>query len=134
MKWQWTVEFGKFNLSKISCTVIRSFASLMLFLCLYKLQLALRNVVHLQHQICRIEILQTSFSTGVLSIHLLHIRRLIFSCLDRIFTFSIVKSKIRFLFFICEKAPAKTYCFIIMIIAHKHLKIFLCLFLKIQIT
>ena len=49
------------------------------------------SVVHLQHQNCRIEILQTSFGTGVLSIHLLHTHRIIFSCLNSIFTFSIVK-------------------------------------------
>ena len=58
---------------------------LMPLLCLHQLQLAFQNVVHLQHQNCRIEILQTSFGTGVLSIHLLHTHRIIFFLLEQHF-------------------------------------------------
>ena len=50
---------------------------LMPLLCLCQLKLAFQNVVYLRHQNCRVEILQTSFGTGVLLTNFLHTHRLI---------------------------------------------------------
>lgn len=76
-RWSETVELDEYNLLLISHVDMVLFAGLhqrMPLACFYQLQSAFRNVVHLWHQNCKIETMQTSSRPGdsqhIFSIHI----------------------------------------------------------------
>lgn len=84
-------QLCKFNLAAISRAVKRRFASTDDFI--WSSSLAFQHAMHLWDQNCQNEISKTNSVTGVQSTHPHHTRHTIFSCLHRVFTFTVIKER-----------------------------------------